>query len=283
MIRHDAANLALYPWRATTAVLLCGMLVTATLVATPASAQGFGDDTTGLDGMDDEEEAPVTDGFPPSADMSATSLKEHDRYWADKRKIDAIQKRGFLKEARHEFTLHTGLIPNDEFYMYVSMGGRYSYFFAEDIGVETWATYHHKVETGFKAHLITQGEGGVEVTVPQSVVFLAGIDAVWSPLHGKFAMFDSSLVHFDAYLAFGAGFIMSTIRQTVGNIRKEESDMAGNVGMGFRIFLGDWISLRTDFRQYFYPAWDPDGVLGGKVAHPFEVTVGLSFWTAAPE
>ena len=243
---------------------------------TPASAQ-MGEETE----EDDERRFP--DVGPPINEMTPSGLKRHDLFWADKRKVDAIQKRGFLKEARHEFTVHTGVIPNDEFYTYISMGGRYSYFFAEDIGMELWATYEHALETGFEALLEDRAEDLLKVEVPQSVMLLAGVNAVWSPLHGKFAMFDSSLVHFDAYLSLGAGFILTQIRDLVGTEEALEPDMAGNVGMGFRIFLSDWVSLRTDMRQYFYPAWDPQGEATSKVAHPFEITLGVSLWTSAPE
>jgi outer membrane beta-barrel protein len=245
------------------------------LSVTPVHAQDMDED--------EDDEFGLPDVGPPISEMSLSAHKRHDLYWADKRKVDAIQKRGFLKESRHEFTLHTGVIANDEFYTYVAMGGRYSYFFAEDIGMEIWGTYEHALESDFRDLLQNRAEQLLKVEVPQSVLLLAGVNAVWSPLHGKFAMFDSSLVHFDAYLSLGAGFILTMIRDLVGSETGLEPDMAGNVGMGFRIFLTDWVSLRTDMRQYFYPAWDPQGDESAKVAHPFEITLGVSFWTAAPE
>lgn len=247
------------------AALLC-TLVTTSVLDTPAMAQESDDDEIGLPDVGD-----------PVSEMSPSDLKRHDLYWADKRKVDAIQKRSFLKESRHEFTFHTGVVPNDEFYTYIAMGGRYTYFFAEDIGAEAWATYEQIIETGLRDNLETRSLNSLRVEVPQTVVFLAGLDVIWSPIHGKFTMFDSALAHFDTYLAFGAGFVLSTVQATTSDKEAAEYDMAGNIGLGTRIFLGDWISLRTDFRQYFYPAW-----VGG-VAHPFEITLGLSFWTAAPE
>jgi len=265
MIRHE--SYLARALRVFTAALL-SVAVLGTVLAAPVMAQEL---------SDEDDDLGLPDVGPPVSDMSPSDLKRHDLYWADKRKVDAIQKRSFLKESRHEFTVHTGLIPNDEFYTYVAMGGRYTFFFAEDIGAEAWATYQQAIETGLKANLVGRSKGSVLVEVPQSVVFLAGADVIWSPIHGKFAMFDSSLVHFDAYLAFGAGFVLSTVRAEKSEQDDQESDMAGNVGLGARVFLGDWISVRADFRQYFYPAW-----VGG-VAHPFEVTLGVSFWTAAPE
>ena len=231
----------------------------------------------------EDDELGLPDVGPPIREMTPAGLKRHDLYWADKRKVDAIQKRDFLKDGRHEFTLHTGVIPNDEFYTYVAMGLRYSYFFAEDIGMEIWGTYEHALKTDFEELLEQRAEDLLKVEVPQSVMLLAGVNAVWSPIHGKFAMFDSTLVHFDVYLSMGAGFILTQIRDLVGTEEGLEPDMAGNVGFGFRVFLSDWISIRTDMRQYFYPAWDPQGEATSKVAHPFEVTLGVSLWTAAPE
>jgi outer membrane beta-barrel protein len=278
VIRQDSRIRAAAAARRVGAVLATFVLssaVVTTTLATPAAAQDYSEE--------DEDELGLPDVGPPVSEMTASGLKRHDLYWADKRKVDAIQKRSFLKESRHEFTVHTGLVPNDEFYTYVAMGGRYTYFFAEDIGAEAWATYEQKAETGLEADIRTKAAGNLIVKVPQTIVFMTGADVIWSPIHGKFAMFDSALVHFDAYLAFGAGLVISTVNRPigVGSAMSEdevpEYDMAGNVGLGARVFLGDWVSLRADFRQYFYPAW-----VGG-AAHPFEVTLGVSFWTAAPE
>ena len=118
----------------------------------------------------EDDELGLPDVGPPIREMTPAGLKRHDLYWADKRKVDAIQKRDFLKDGRHEFTLHTGVIPNDEFYTYVAMGLRYSYFFAEDIGMEIWGTYEHALKTDFEELLEQRAEDLLKVEVPQSVM-----------------------------------------------------------------------------------------------------------------
>ena len=77
------------------------------------------------------------------------------------------------------------------------------------------------------------------------------------------------------HLAFGAGVIGTTVRQL--DAEKSKVDVAGNVGVGMRFFLSDAIALRFDYRQFFYAAE------GGGLSHPAELTLGVSFFTAAPE
>ena len=54
-------------------------------------------------------------------------------------------------------------------------------------------------------------------------------------------------------------------------------NISGNIGLGTRFYLNETIALRFDYRQYFYSAE------GGGLSYPAELTLGVSFFTAAPE
>lgn len=213
---------------------------------------------------------------PSRSVMSPGDIKRLDMEWADKRMIKSIQKKGFLKENRHQFTLHTGIVPNDEFFIYVPVGLRYNYWFSEDISAEGWATYQIAIETGLEESLRKNSQGAFIIEVPQSLLFMAGANVTWSPLHGKFEAFDT-VVGFDIYLAFGAAYIMTVVREAGGNDEAIEHDIGGNVGIGAQLYISDFLSLRLDYRQFVYPAFV------GDVAHPAEFTIGVSFWTSAAE
>ena len=43
------------------------------------------------------------------------------------------------------------------------------------------------------------------------------------------------------------------------------------------MFIDDMFAVRLDYQQYFYPA-DTGGI-----AHPAEITLGVSMWTTAPK
>lgn len=197
-------------------------------------------------------------------------------YWGtEMREVDALQKRLYRKDQRWEFELYSGVIPNDEFFSYYPLGGRIDYFFAEDFGGELWGSYLIRVSSELEDFLEDNFNESLIVDIPQSLQWLAGLNFLWSPVHGKLGIFTDTLGHFDMHLAFGVGAIGTTVRQL--NQEDSKVDIAGNVGLGMRFFLNDTIALRFDYRQFFYAAE------GGGLSHPAELTLGISFMTAAPE
>ncbi|MGM0577582.1 MAG: outer membrane beta-barrel domain-containing protein [Myxococcota bacterium] len=199
-----------------------------------------------------------------------------DLYWAKKREVKSIHKRKFLKKSRHEFTLYGGAIPNDDFFMYYPLGGRYDYYFMEDLAAEVWGSYVIDSNSDLKDFL--EGDAfnnSLVVNIPQSLQWMAGVDAIWSPIHGKFALFTNKLAHFDVHLAFGVG----TIGTKVFDLGEEKSrvDVSGNVGLGFRFYINELLSIRADYRQFFFSAE------GGGLSKPAEFTLGVSFWSPQPE
>lgn len=200
-----------------------------------------------------------------------------DLYWAKKRELKTIQKRLYLKDSRWEFTLFSGVIPNDEFFSYFPIGGRINHYLQEDISVELWGAYDVSLDSELKDFLEENTLYQILVEIPQTLVWMAGADVLWSPIHGKIGMFTSKLAHFDFHLAFGAGVIGTEIVNEATKEVSSKIDVSGNLGVGFRLFFNDTVALRLDYRQYFYPAET------GGVAYPAELTLGVSFFTAAPK
>lgn len=217
----------------------------------------------------------AADGDPVQED----TRKLDDRlrlYWGNEmREIETLQKRQYRKESRWEFELYTGIIPNDEFYSYYPLGARVDYFFAEDFGLELWGSYLINVSSDLRDFLESHFNQSLVVDVPQSLSWLAGLNFLWSPIHGKFGIFADKLAHFDMHLAFGVGAVGTTVRRL--GAEDSKVDVAGNVGLGFRVFLSQNWGLRFDYRQFFYAAE------GGGLSHPAELTLGISFLTSAPE
>jgi outer membrane beta-barrel protein len=205
-----------------------------------------------------------------------------DMYWAQKREIKSIQKRLFLKNQRSSFSIYSGTIPNDDFFMYFPMGARWNYYFSEDFAVEAWGEYLIVENSDLEEFLEANFNQSLLVDVPQALKWMAGADILWSPLHGKLALFTSKLAHFDFHLAFGAGAIGTDVAKpdvidAADEDKKSKTDISGNVGVGFRLYFNDLISMRVDYRQYFYPAE------GGGISHPAEITAGVSIWTQGPQ
>lgn len=200
-----------------------------------------------------------------------------DQYWGQKREVKVIQKRLFMKDGRHEFGVFFGTIPNDEFLMYYPLGLRYNYYFSEDIGIELFGSYLIEQQSDL-ADFLSDRESGFGIAIkthlPQILVWTAGLEGLWSPIHGKIGVFTTKLAHFDWHLALGAGAIGTTVStREEGGDRKSKTDVAGNIGTGLRFYLADWAALRLEYRNYFYAAE------AGGVSYPAEITIGAAFFT----
>ncbi|GMV43485.1 MAG: hypothetical protein AMXMBFR64_52010 [Myxococcales bacterium] len=205
-----------------------------------------------------------------------------DKYWGERRDIRTIQKREFLKDTRHEFSIFTGVVPNDDFKVYIPIGGRYDYYFSEDIGLEISGAYLFAVETKLREFLTDQFESGggvdAQIFLTETLKWYASADVKWSPFHGKVGLFTTKLFHFDFYIAAGVGVVGTEVDPPGQNApNSDEYKIAGNVGAGAAGFVNDWLAIRIDYRHFFYE------FQGGGLSYPAEITLGVSFFTAAPK
>lgn len=197
-----------------------------------------------------------------------------DKYWGDKRDVKVIQKRLFRKEGRWEFTINGGIIPNDDFYIYGPLGARIAYFIGEDVSIELNGAYAISGKSELEDFL--ENENLLTVDLPQELEWYAGVNGLWSMLHGKFSAFATKLAHFDWFLTFGAGVIGTKLYNNE-DFKERAYDIQGNLGTGFRFFILDWLALRVEYRHYLYQSSK------GGVSYPAELSLGVSFFTSAPK
>lgn len=214
-------------------------------------------------------------GIPASYGDDRSALdKELDKVWGKERDIKVIEKRLFEKDARWEFTPYFGFIPNDEFFNYYPLGGRINYFFTETIGVEAFGAYTIPQDSGLQA-TVEQFQGINQAQPLRKLQWYAGAAAYWAPIHGKISAFSQKLIHFDGALTLGFGALGT--KKLGGGTEKSKIDPMAQVGVGFNAYFTYWLSVRVDYRNYFY--WISER---GRVSYPAEVTFGVGFWTAAP-
>ncbi len=214
---------------------------------------------------------------PPAAPLG----KQFDRYWADKRDVRNIHKRLFLKDGRWEFAITGGVIPNDDFFTYYPLGARVNYYFSEDLAIELAGSYMIKSNSELKNFLEEELISGIEVELPQSLSWQAGAGVLWTPLHGKVAIFDTKLGHFDFGFALGVMALGSEVKKEGQTEATARTDVGGNLGATVRFYLLDFLALRVDYRHYFYNARDADDNSRG-LSFPAEISLGVSFFTPAP-
>jgi outer membrane beta-barrel protein len=256
--------------------LMLSLVLLLMLAAVPAMAQdavdGGGEDAGSEEVV---EEAPLpSDG----EELGLGSVeKDLDLYWGGKRDVAVVQKRLFPKDGRYEFTLFSGVIPNDPFLTYIPVGGRFNYYFVESISVELAGSFTGgplQLESELTTFLKNQRNIRANVDLLDIQLWRAGGTVVWSPFYGKLALLQRKLSHFDINLQGGFGVLQaeSPPPNGIGEPEKEIKP-EGIVGAGFRFFLTDNITLRMDFRQYIFKK------VNGGVATPSELTLGVSFFT----
>ena len=187
------------------------------------------------------------------------------KYWSRRQDKAPLIDSLFPHAGRHELTFYTGVLPNDNFYSYVPLGLRWNYFFAEEFGLEVAGDYLIALDGDLKSFLEDKNLYKTFAQTPRQLVWNATAAFVWSPLHGKLAIFSEKLLHFDLQASLGAGALGT---DAAG---KAETHFAGAFGLAARMYASDKVTLRLDYRQLIYP-----GLSG--VAFPAEVTLGVSVW-----
>jgi len=168
----------------------------------------------------------------------------------DRDDIHSIHKKLYTKEGRHEVGLNVGGITNHGGYGYLS--ANYQYHFFENAGIEA-------AMGGFG---FTMGDNERLLIYQASLTF--------SPLYGKLSLFTWSVFNFDIYVLAGAGLVSY-------NGRTSGSSFAGNVGLGQRIFLNDWLSAKIEFRDFIYSKTNPSGSVSSEtVLNNYAITVGVA-------
>jgi outer membrane beta-barrel protein len=204
-------------------------------------------------------------------------------YWGSKRELRTIQKRQFMKDTRWAFSVFGGVIPNDDFQIYVPLGGRIAYYFSEDIGAEISGAYSLRTETELRSFLKDQieGQGGTsaEIFLTQTLDWYTTANILWSPFHGKMGAFTTKLFHFDFYVTLGAGVVGLTVDPPGAAGSSAEYKIAGNVGVGAMMYVLDFMAVRLDYRHFFHEFAGG----GGGLSYPAEITAGVAFFTPAPK
>lgn len=204
------------------------------LVSVPAFAQRTSEDEAGdVSEVDKDSSGPLKDRIRP------------------------VSGHLFLMNGRFEVSPGIGLSFRDAFWQKVGFGAALTYHFTEEIALSARGTYNLSLISG-AAQICDPGVGCAAPTFQELTTFngqtanvafgymslLTSIDFQWAPLYGKLALFSEKILNFNMYVLLGPSFLMygPTNTFTVG----------GNVGVGFRFFLNEWLTVRLELRDVLY-------------------------------
>ncbi len=155
--------------------------------------------------------------------------------------IRVIQQRPVLRALRAEIQAFGGVGMSDTLFQHFlvtgnarfhiteewSIGGSYSHYFASTSGL------FEDVTTDFS------------VFPEKSLLrWMAGLDAAFVPIYGKFALFDQHIVHYDFYALAGVNVLQTS--------RSDDIKVAGVLGLGWRVYLTRWLAFTTEVRDHMY-------------------------------
>ncbi|RME16192.1 MAG: outer membrane beta-barrel domain-containing protein [Bdellovibrio sp.] len=157
--------------------------------------------------------------------------------------IAVIQRRFLPKTSRFEFSSEALVTTNNAFFTNIGLNATISYYFQEPYGVELkyrWMTSSSKAITkNLEANQQVDTKAFVE---PRSFF---GISFKWSPIYGKIAWFDESIIPFDIYFTPGFGMTQTALGK---------NEMTFNIGMGQLFALSKSVAVRWDFNWSIYQA-----------------------------
>jgi outer membrane beta-barrel protein len=152
--------------------------------------------------------------------------------------VSAVQERQY--RMNHELTLGVGVLPADAFYKGVLGSVGYTYHFSDSFAWQVGrGSYSYNLKTSLREQLERDFEvSPTNTAFEEQVQWMVGSDLVWSPIYGKMAINNRSVVHFTGFLLGGA---------TVMKLQRTDGFRpALNLGLGVRVFTGRNLSFRFD-------------------------------------
>lgn len=191
----------------------------------------------------------------PALPAAADSLDEGGKLYAVQNKKHVVA---------HEFDFGVGVIPLDAFYKGVTTSLGYTYHF-DDL----WAweaahgTYSFNIDTSLRTDL--ERTFGVNPTEFGRLTFVGGTNVVIKPLYGKFVFLNDQLLYLELFTNAGPAVAIYENRGVF---------IGGNLGVGARLFLSRFFSVRVDIRNYFLA--DPSGLEGTQYELHLQAGISLN-------
>jgi len=209
--------------------------------------------------------------------------KELSKYWNAEIAVPALNNPLFERKGGVEGVVRYGMIPNDNFYLFQTVGGSVGFYLTDSIAIGGDFSYLMASESKilhFLGH-VPAGQGKeASLTIGAQkaplLKWIGGLAATYTPFHGKLGIFDKKVSSFDVNFSLGASFLNADIDESLGN--KPAVNMikvGGNWGIGMRFFLTRFLNLHVDYRQHLYsPQKSGETTI---LLAPVEFSVGLAF------
>lgn len=180
--------------------------------------------------------------------------------------IVVVEPKAVLVQHRLEVLPRFGVTFNDSLITQFALGGSLYFHITEDIfagGSFEWFDFNEIGGTTDTYDEVIRNTSAIPEVAP--VTWAGTAEVGWAPVHGKFSLFDVTIVHYDIYGLAGVGAI-----DTIG-----DPMVAGALALGQRTFIGDWLALTIEIRDRAYIEPLPSG---DTFTNVLTASVGLGFF-----
>lgn len=237
----------------------------ALLLALPtvASAQSESDLPDDIFGEDDPDVRERTAGEERAdllfeADQPEVALPAE----REKRVIQTLQQKNFMKIQRYEVAPHLGFVTNDPFINRYLVGVAFAYHVTEIFAVEVSGTFSPDLDEFDWKPITHQIIEENQVTPDISKIqFYANVNFQYSPIYGKVAVGNNRIIVFDIFGVMGTGIVNTADDLTalgqdppepIAENTQNELHPTINVGGGLRVVFSPSFALRAEGRGVSY-------------------------------
>jgi outer membrane beta-barrel protein len=206
----------------------------------------------GEPGPGDEPEPGDGDGIDLGVDATApaggrTDLAESRVSWED---IVVVVRKPFLKVRRLELLPTWGLTMNDNIIRHVQFAGAINYFLTDVLAVGVEGQYY--IKDLREPYDLVARQARRLPTVNQ-YNHGAALNFHYVPIYGKFAIFDSKIIHWETFFTAGVGFTESEVIPRDPAFQPFKNFLiTPNVGASMRFFVTKFLTVNAGVRDYIF-------------------------------
>jgi outer membrane beta-barrel protein len=169
-------------------------------------------------------------------------------------KVWAVQQIYAMKKGRFELNPFWSFSLNDQFVSHPGPGVNANYYLSNVLAVGVNFNFYGGLNVDSEFNF--QNRRATRVAVPLNEYLAAvSLDATYVPVYGKFGSIGDFIFHYDAYIPLGLGVLWTRPIPVIDPDNRKFSytpKLAGNVGLGLRIFFNRWFAATLEVRNYIY-------------------------------
>ncbi|ACL66799.1 conserved hypothetical protein [Anaeromyxobacter dehalogenans 2CP-1] len=219
---------------------------------------------------------PPSEGAAKAEPAPVLPFSEKDVALGDK--VKAVQRKGFMKRGRFEIAPMFSATVNDAFYQKLGVGLRLAYSVHDSFAIAVRGACYREdwgCGTSLRTDNVREGKLAFQSQLLTSDLYgQAMLAGVWSPIYGKAAFLNQSIIHFDLFLTAGFGAVWTA---TSVAPRNEGPHLATDLGGGVRFYPREWMAFELGMLATLYPD-QPVASVPSTLQKVFTANVGFSFF-----